>query len=80
MAETSDQIVEHIESQRDRLGQNINELEAYVREKTDLRNHYSRKPWAFLGGAALAGLLLASMILPDGRGRRRHKQSKYQDW
>jgi ElaB/YqjD/DUF883 family membrane-anchored ribosome-binding protein len=71
MAETADQIIEHIEAQRDRLGSNINELEAYVREKTDVRQHYSKKPWAFLGGAAVAGLLLATMVLPNGRKHRR---------
>jgi hypothetical protein len=81
MAETSDEIVEHIESRRDRLGDNINELEAYVREKADLRGHYVKRPWAFLGSAALGGLLLASMILPDGSGRRRkHHTPKYQNW
>jgi ElaB/YqjD/DUF883 family membrane-anchored ribosome-binding protein len=72
MAETADQIIEHIEAQRDRLGTNINELEAYVREKTDVRQHYSKKPWTFLGGAAVAGLLFAVMIIPNGRKHPRY--------
>lgn len=70
MAETSDEILEQIESKRHRLGENINELESYVREKTDLKGYYSRKPWAFLGGALVGGLLFAAMILPNGSKRR----------
>lgn len=69
MAETADQIIERIEAQRERLGQNIDELEAYVREKTDLRAHFLRKPWTFLASAAAGGLLLAAMILPGVRSR-----------
>lgn len=74
MAETSDEILEHIESKRNQLGQSIDQLESYVRDKTDVRAHFGRKPWAFIGGAALGGLLLASMILPNGGKRRESTQ------
>lgn len=68
MAEATDQILNHIEEEREQLGRNIDRLEAYVREKTDIRGYYRRQPWAFAGGAAVAGLLLAMMLGGDGDG------------
>ncbi len=65
MAETADEILEQIEVKRNRLGQNIDELESYVREKTDVKAHFDRKPWIFLGGAAVVGLLVARMFQGD---------------
>jgi hypothetical protein len=62
MAETTDQILGEIASQRKCLGESISDLESYVREKTDVRAYYERNPWAFLGGAAFGGILLARMI------------------
>lgn len=70
MAETSDQIVKEIEIGRERLAAKIDELELYVREKTDVRAHFERKPWAFLGGAVLSGLMLSMMLLGGGRKRQ----------
>lgn len=67
MAETTDQILKDIAKQRRRLGQNITELESYVREKTDVRNYYEDRPWMFLGGAALGGLMLARLVLGSTR-------------
>ncbi len=73
MAETSDQILEEIEAKRERLAHNIDQLESYVREKADVTAHFSRKPWAFMGGAIVAGFLLARIVLPGGSpNRRRH--------
>lgn len=70
MAETSDQIVEEIQIQRERLSKHVNELESYVREKADLRGYYARSPWKFIGGAAAAGLLFA-FSMSSGRSKRR---------
>lgn len=72
MAETTDQILNEIAGQRERLGRNISALESYVREKTDVRNYYEQRPWAFLGGAAVGGLLLARMFLGGSRSNRRN--------
>ncbi len=69
MAQTSDEIVKEIELERERLASKIDELEGYVREKADVRAYYDRKPWAFIGGAAASGLLLAMMMLSGGRTR-----------
>ncbi len=69
MAETTDEILNEIQGQRERLGQNISELESYVREKTDFRTYYHQRPWAFLGGAAFGGLLLARLIFSGGNER-----------
>lgn len=75
MAETSDQILEQIEHQRERLGANIDQLESYVKEKTDVRVYYTRSPWAFIGGAVLGGLMFAAMILPDSSSRKTRRRS-----
>jgi hypothetical protein len=69
MAEAPDKILEHIDAERDRLSHNIDELESYVREKADVRVYYARTPWYFVGGAALGGMLLAIMLLPNGSRR-----------
>ncbi len=70
MAETTDKILNHIDHEREQLGRNIDQLESYVREKTDVRGYFVRKPWAFVGGAAVAGLLLAMMAGGDSGDRR----------
>lgn len=61
MDEKPDQIVEHIEAQRNRLGRNLQELENRVRSTTDWRQQFDRHPFMFLGLAAGGGLLLGSL-------------------
>ena len=70
MAETTDKILNHIENEREQLGRNIDQLESYVREKTDVRGYFVRKPWTFVGGAAVAGMLLAMMVGGDSSDGR----------
>jgi hypothetical protein len=70
MAQTSDQIVMEIELERERLAGKIDELEYYVRDKADVRAYYERKPWTFVGSAALGGVVLAMMMLGGGRKSR----------
>ncbi len=77
MAEKSDEILRHIETTRGQLGRHIDELTGYVREKTDWRKHYDRKPWAFLGGSVVGGLLLAAMFIP---GSQRNHRRRYCDY
>ena len=74
MAETPNEILEQIEAKRDRLGQNIDELESYVRDKADVKVHFNRKPWAFVGGAAVAGLLLSKILMPSRPRQTRSEQ------
>jgi len=73
MDEKPDEIMNHIESQRDQLGRNLNELEARVRRTTDWRAQVDRNPMLAMGLALGGGLLLGSMV----GGRHRSSTSKW---
>src|SRR5690349_17479983 len=73
MDEKPDEIMNHIESQRDQLGRNLNELEARVKRTTDWRAQVDRNPMVAMGLALGGGLLLGSMV----GGRHRSSTSKW---
>ena len=66
MDEKPDQILNHIESQRNELGRNLGELETRVRRTTDWRTHFDRNPMLMLGAALGGGLLVGTLV---GKGR-----------
>jgi hypothetical protein len=61
MDEKPDQIMNHIESQRNELGRNLNELETRVRRTTDWRVQFDRNPMLMMGVALGGGLLLGTI-------------------
>jgi len=67
MDEKPDQIMSHIESQRDQLGRNLNELETRVKRTTDWRVQFDRNPMLMMGVALGGGLLLGTMTASSGR-------------
>jgi ElaB/YqjD/DUF883 family membrane-anchored ribosome-binding protein len=67
MDERTSQIVEEIVDERQRLGDNIAELERKVRESTSWRAYFARKPWIALGLALGGGLLLSALFTPRSR-------------
>lgn len=67
MDQKPDQIIGHIEAQKDQLGRNLNELEEKVRRTTDWRTYFDRNPMLVLGAAMGGGLLLGTVA-----GGRRH--------
>jgi len=71
MDEKPDQIMSHIESQRDQLGRNLNELETRVKRSTDWRVQFDRNPMLMmgvaLGGGLLLGTITSSSIRKTGR-------------
>ena len=77
MDEKPDQIIGHIEAQRNELGRNLSELESRVRETTDWRTHYERNPMLVLGAALGGGILLGAMVGGGSRpsSRRTSKSS-----
>lgn len=74
MAETPAEILEQIEAKREQLGQSITQLESYVKDKTDVRQHFKKNPWPFVGGAALGGLFLAALLMPNSSRKRGFKE------
>lgn len=70
MDEKPDQILGHIEAQRDQLGRNLNELETRVRENADWRTWFDRNPMMVMGAALGGGLLVGSMLAGKTSGRR----------
>src|SRR3982751_523792 len=62
MDEKPDQIMSHIESQRDQLGRNLNELETRVKGATDWRVQFDKNPMLMMGVALGGGLLLGSIV------------------
>jgi hypothetical protein len=67
MGEKSSEIIDEIETSRNKLGENLSDLESRIREAANWRTHYERHPYVFMG-AALGGGLLLSRILLGGRG------------
>jgi len=59
----------HIESQRDQLGRNLNELETRVKGATDWRVQFDKNPMLMMGVALGGGLLLGSIVGGARKGR-----------
>jgi hypothetical protein len=73
MDEKPDQIMSHIESQRDQLGRNLNELETRVKGATDWRVQFDKNPMLMVGVALGGGLLLGSIV---GGAKKRSGSSR----
>lgn len=71
MDEKPDQIIGQIETHREELGRNLDELQNKVRRSTDWKTYFDRNPMLMLGAALGGGILLGSMV----GGKRSHKQS-----
>jgi len=67
MDERTSQIVGEINDERQRLGDNIAELERKVRDSTSWRMYFERKPWMVLGLALGGGFLLSALFTPRSR-------------
>lgn len=74
MDEKPDQIMSHIESQRDQLGRNLNELETRVKGATDWRVQFDKNPMLMMGVALGGGLLLGSIV---GGGKKNRSRSSW---
>jgi hypothetical protein len=61
MAETTDEIVRHIESERARLHTNVAELQTKVQDATNLRKQFRRNPM-LLPGTVIGGSLFLALL------------------
>jgi hypothetical protein len=62
VAQRSDEIKQHIDHERQRLGSNIREIESRVKRSTDWHTAFEKNPWMLLGAAAAGGLILAGIV------------------
>ena len=71
MGEKPDQIEQHIRQERQELEQNLNRLEAKVKDASDWKSLFEQHSGPFLGAAFIGGALLAA-IVPKRSSRRRY--------
>ena len=69
MAEQTDQLEQHIQSKRNELGQNLEELESKVKSAGDWHTYFERYPMTALGISFGGGILLA-MLMGGNRSNR----------
>jgi Protein of unknown function (DUF3618) len=62
MGQTTDQIVRDIDRTREHLQSNLEELESRVKDVTDWRSQFRKRPGAMLVGAVVSGVLLSTML------------------
>ncbi len=62
MAETTDEIVRHIETERARLQGSVNELQTKVQDVTNVRKQFQRNPMLLPTTVIGASLLLSFMF------------------
>lgn len=59
MDEETDRIRQHIDSERQQLGRDLDEIEDRVKSATDLRAHFNKNTGLILGAAVAGGFLLS---------------------
>lgn len=59
MDEETNKIKQHIDSEREELGRNLDEIGYRVRSATDLKAHFNKNTGLILGAAVAGGWLLS---------------------
>src|SRR5260370_37656955 len=68
MDEKSSQIIDEIATTRDKLGDNLNDLESRMRQATDCRTYYERHPLMLAGAALGCGFLFSKAFSAGNSG------------
>jgi hypothetical protein len=72
MAETPSELKEQVDRARNRLEQDLNNLQYHVKASLDWRAQYRRYPWLFLGAAftsaLMVGLAFSRLLATPRRG------------
>jgi hypothetical protein len=59
MDQETNRIVRHIDTEREQLGRNLDEIEHRVKSATDLKAHFDKNTGWILGAAVAGGFLLS---------------------
>lgn len=70
MGQTSDQIRDEIDSKRQELGENLQQLEEKVKSTVDWRTQFDDHPVVGVGAAFAAGFLLSALMPGGGSGAK----------
>jgi len=62
MAQRASEIVRELRSHRERLGEDLDDLQAKVKENADWHTHYRENPHWFLGAAFVGGVIAAALV------------------
>jgi hypothetical protein len=54
--------MEHIETEREQLGENLEEIEGRIKDATDPRAWFQKNPGLILGAAAASGVVLGLLL------------------
>lgn len=63
MDERTSQIVNDLLKERERLGDNIAELERKIKQRVSWRGYFAKRPWATLGIALGGGFLVSRFFV-----------------
>jgi len=73
VGQTSGEIKDQIDQQREQLGQNLAQLEQKVKDSVDWRTQFEQRPMAGVGLAFGAGVLL-SLLMPGGDSKSSERE------
>lgn len=62
MVQETRRIMEHIETEREQLGENLEEIESRFKDATDPKAWFQRNPGVILGAAAASGFVLGLLM------------------
>jgi len=62
MVQETRRIMEHIETEREQLGENLDEIESRIKDATDPRAWFEQNPLLILGTAVAGGLVLGLLM------------------
>lgn len=77
MGQTTGQIRDEIESQRNELGDNLHQLESKMRETVDWRHHFEQRPMTMIGAAFAGGIALGMLSGGGSEHKQERKQTGY---
>lgn len=72
MDQRAAEIIKNLSDKRQRLADNMGELERRGKQASDWRSYFGRNPWAMVGVALGGGLLLSGLLPARHHDRLSH--------